>query len=530
MHRQRGIGAVLAVLVALVCAAPAAAAPPANDDFADAETLTGEDPSAFGNVGEATTEPGEPVHGPGLTTTVWYSWQAPVSRWVTVLRCGGPVNAVEAVYTGSAVDALTLVSRTSVGAGGGCGYAPEWQASFRAVAGTTYRIAVAAEGGANNFQLSFDESQPRFNDTLANSDWLGGTDDLAEGHNVGATTEPREVVPAGSGGATVWYSWTAPSDGVAELSTCGSSFDARVAAYVGDSPASLMRVGETSPGFEWDCDFLPHLRVGTTAGVTYRFAVDGAGAPGGQVAAGRIFMRLQVTPNYPQNDSFGTPYELVGVPGRVWNWDLPTDGTTKEFGEPAHAGDAGGSSLWFRFVPRESGVVEIDTCASDFDTLLAAYTGDSVRALTPVAANDDSVGPACPGTNRSALRFHVSAGVVYRVAADGKGGAEGKLAIANRLIPDSQLTPPNTFITRVKLDPKRRLSRFFFRSNKLGSRFFCQLDRGPRRRCRSPVTFTKLAAGMHVLRVTAEDFAGNVDPSPRVRRFRVQPPPPPGAS
>lgn len=522
MHKRWGIGAVLAVLVALVCAAPAAAAPPANDDFADAQVLTGEDPTAFGNIHEASTEPGEPAHGPGLTTTVWYSWQAPVSRWVSVTRCGGPAGAVEAVYTGNAVDALTLVSRSELGAGGGCNYAPEWQASFRAVAGKTYRIAVAGSGGENNFQLGFAEGHPRFNDTFDFSDWLGGTNDVAEGHNVGATTDPGEPVPADSGGATVWYSWTSPLDGVVELSTCGSAFDARVAAYVGDSVSALTPVGETVPGYEWDCDYLPHVIVGATAGVTYRFAVDSAVSAEGQVGAGRIFMQLYTTPGFPPNDSFAKPYELTAIPGRAWRWDsLSTDRTTKEFGEPAHAGDPGGSSLWFRFAPRESGIVEIDTCASSFDTLLAAYTGNSVSALTPVAANDDSAGPACPGTNRSALRFHVDAGVVYRVAADGKGGAEGKLGIASQLFPDHDTSLPKTYITRMKLDKKRRSVRFHFASDKRALRFHCQLDRRKRKGCRSPATFAHLAPGSHILRVAAEDYFGNVDPTPSLRRFNV---------
>ncbi len=78
-------------------------------------------------------------------------------------------------------------------------------------------------------------------------------------------------------------------------------------------------------------------------------------------------------PKRPANDNFADAEELSGL------LPLTQAGSnvdaTKEPGEPDHAGGAGGSSVWYRWTAAASGPVTIDTCASDFDTLLGVYTG-----------------------------------------------------------------------------------------------------------------------------------------------------------
>jgi hypothetical protein len=83
-------------------------------------------------------------------------------------------------------------------------------------------------------------------------------------------------------------------------------------------------------------------------------------------------------------------------------------------------------------------------------------------------------------------------------------------------------TPPQT---RIKAGPGKRLAtgvaKFRFASSEPGSTFRCRLDRHKARRCRSPKRFGKLRPGRHVFRVWATDAAGNKDPTPARRRFRV---------
>ena len=53
-------------------------------------------------------------------------------------------------------------------------------------------------------------------------------------------------------------------------------------------------------------------------------------------------------------------------------------------------------------------------------------------------------------------------------------------------------------------------------------RFVCRLDKKRPRPCTSPKTYKKLKPGRHVFRVFAVDEAGNADPSPVVKRFRMR--------
>ena len=70
---------------------------------------------------------------------------------------------------------------------------------------------------------------------------------------------------------------------------------------------------------------------------------------------------------------------------------------TKEAGEPNHAGDPGGHSVWFSWTPASSEPIAIqsDNCFGSFDTLIGVYTGTAVDSLTPVASNKALHPPDC---------------------------------------------------------------------------------------------------------------------------------------
>ncbi|MFN8632511.1 MAG: hypothetical protein U0893_01565 [Chloroflexota bacterium] len=93
----------------------------------------------------ATTEAGEPVVqncGNGNATfgnSVWYSMTAPTSGQLTIDTNNSGFDTLVAVYTGSAVNGLTLVACNDDAAPG----TATSQVAFAAVAGTTYRIQVS---------------------------------------------------------------------------------------------------------------------------------------------------------------------------------------------------------------------------------------------------------------------------------------------------------------------------------------------------------------------------------------------------
>jgi len=83
-------------------------------------------------------------------------------------------------------------------------------------------------------------------------------------------------------------------------------------------------------------------------------------------------------------------------------------------------------------------------------------------------------------------------------------------------------TPPDTKI--LKGPPKKthkRTVKFKFASTEAGSSFQCKLDRKPFKPCSSPKKYKKLKPGKHVFKVRAIDKAGNVDPTPAKRSFKI---------
>src|SRR6266550_8865360 len=92
-------------------------AQPANDNFADAEDVTGLNGGLFGSVtndlSSATAEAGEPSHaGFPANATVWYRWTAPENGEVQLDTLSSPIGAetVLAVYTGNTLSTLRQVA------------------------------------------------------------------------------------------------------------------------------------------------------------------------------------------------------------------------------------------------------------------------------------------------------------------------------------------------------------------------------------------------------------------------------------
>jgi hypothetical protein len=129
----------------------------------------------------------------------------------------------------------------------------------------------------------------------------------------------------------------------------------------------------------------------------------------------------------PANDNFLSAAVIAGTALTLTGSNV---GATKEVGEPNHAWNTGGKSVWWSWTAPASGTCVIDTATSSFDTLLACYTGSSVSALTQVVngANDDT---QINGTwsITSKITISVVAGTTYRIAVDGFNGASGSVVL-----------------------------------------------------------------------------------------------------
>ena len=138
----------------------------------------------------------------------------------------------------------------------------------------------------------------------------------------------------------------------------------------------------------------------------------------------------------PANNDFANAQALGGADATATGTNVDA---TKESGEPNHAGEVGGKSVWYSWTPQEGGPKTIDTQGSDFDTLLAVYSGDAVNSLSLVASNNDD------GGDQSTVSFTATAGNTYRIAVDGSNAESGNINL--RLVSDDTTAPVAPIIT-----------------------------------------------------------------------------------
>ncbi|MEK0188204.1 S8 family serine peptidase, partial [Microcoleus anatoxicus] len=112
----------------------------ANDNFANRILLSGAPVSTTGSNIGATGEVGEPIQN-GTTNSVWWSWTAPSSNTFVVDTKGSNFDSYLSIFTGAAVNNLSLISFDDDGGGSNTSLI-----SLNATAGTTYQIAVDGYG------------------------------------------------------------------------------------------------------------------------------------------------------------------------------------------------------------------------------------------------------------------------------------------------------------------------------------------------------------------------------------------------
>lgn len=244
------------------------------------------------------------------------------------------------------------------------------------------------------------------------------------GSNVGGTAEGGEPIHAGKHSAlnSVWWRYTPTASGPITIDTLGSNFDTVLAVYRGSSVASLVEVASND-----DADYYTiqsQLTFNGTAGVEYQIAVAGY-----MNEAGNIRLSFHGgAAAAPDNDNF-VDRRNINPPSRVGSRRTVTGSTmlaTAERFEPYHAGWRNSrNSVWYRFTPQSTGRVTIDTRGSDFDTILAVYSRNSLRHLTEVASNNNTVGLG----RQSRVSFRALAGRQYQIAITGYGNRGGNIRL-----------------------------------------------------------------------------------------------------
>lgn len=357
-------------------------APPQNDMFAAAAKVPSEGGVILSDNQYATIEFQEPFHAgnASVASTLWWMWSSPVLTDVPVLidTAGSTFDTVVAVYTGTNIAQLKEVA-----AADNVGGRRQAYVTFTAQPGKTYRIVV---GGTDVKAIGTVRMRLEMN---------GLPDTLAP---VAAFTSPGNGYISPTNRVQVAglaYDPQPGASGIAEvLVRINRDFSGKRADLEGDRWSSTFRLDEGQ-------------------NTIYATAVDNAG-----LQSVTVKTTVYYWPPDPSNDHFVNALELTETSGTV---ACSNERATKENGEPNHAGNEGGHSIWYRWTAPADGMLQVLTTNVSYDTLLGVYTGTRVDSLTTVAANDDFIA----GNRYSKVTLGVRQGTTYSIALDGYAASAG---------------------------------------------------------------------------------------------------------
>ncbi len=353
--------------------------PPANDDFAQREILTGAPVSFVPRTRHATLQTNEPYATPGLLrtpATVWYEWAAP--------------------YEGD----FTLASQS----GGSSGYWTLWRiqggfpeqtetSRFSATAGEVFHLMFYDYGyGSAAEPFGLQPASVPVNDHFAQSLVLTGAVVSVNGTMVGATREALE--PESTGENTVWYSWAAPRTGQLLVELGDDNHSPGLRAFTGTELAGL----EPRPENEIFSRSAEHYNLAVEAGMTYHLAINSNES---FTSEGAFHLTLRFAER-PANDDFAQRARVFGSRARG-----TTKGATYEFGEGDGPTVFSGSTWWTWTAPR-TGQYQIEVTSGFPIRDFGVYAGTNRDELEVVL--DDS-----PELGLGVWRFHATRGTAYAV-------------------------------------------------------------------------------------------------------------------
>jgi hypothetical protein len=276
--------------------------------------------------------------------------------------------------------------------------APPFRATWSTAPMGQYTVfAVATDNsGASTLSDSIQVTVAPGNDDFVARASIAGTNTTVNGDNTLATAEPGEPAHAGFPAAhSLWWTYTAPANGVVLLDATASSFTASLDVYTGNQLTNLTEVTSTSSSPE------SAVRFQVAAGQAYQIAVDGSNG-----LTGAIQLRLSFA-TLPSNDNFAQRQPLSGSAITVMQ---SNSGATRQAGEPNHSGTPGCASLWWTWVPPANGALTLlATNATGENMLVGIYTGQTLTTLTPASIQFEYP---------SSYLVQVTKGVAYQIAVD----------------------------------------------------------------------------------------------------------------
>jgi PKD domain len=330
IHLLRTVAVAALIGVTLVVPGTASAAPPAQDDFANA-TAIDQSLLPFSDsvvIDDATLEGSEPSGCYFAGKSIWYSI-TPTSNGVlrADINASTFVDRIEYVYRqdGSGFGGLSTIACASPY------YNGQSSATFTVEAGKTYYLQVGGfySYSTGTLNLSVEAIPPPRNDDFANAASVSSIPYSNNPDLSGATLQPNEPMPSCgySPQSTVWYAFTPTSSGSYIVGTSTASFYPELAVYTGSGLPTLSEVG---------CRFNGPVVFKATGGTTYYVQLSNALGSGSGIA-----FFVDVAPN-PTSSFFFSPSDpstfdtvqfydqsadpgQVGLSSEVWDYG---DGTT----------------------------------------------------------------------------------------------------------------------------------------------------------------------------------------------------------
>ena len=426
---------------------------PENDHFADAAKL----PPVSGVVESfntfATTEVGEPKHALAKSPagSLWWNWSPSESGTMHVDISGSDIDGAVSVYYGTSLGSLLeLASNAPVD-----GIRPDF-VQFEGKKGKTYRIVVASLDGDDLGYIrlraevnGLPDINPPYVTVTSPPNGLVTTDKRIE--LIGRAVDPQ---PNASG---IWEVTVRLNNGVGVTAVGAEEWSIPVVLSEGLNKVEVFAVdysGNVSKSYRMELDYrapdVPndHFSNATPMnrdrqladGTQTQFALSQPIADKADILV-TVNGRALAPSGYGVFEFNSRVLVLAKPPAKgaevevfhpIWtSMPVNTDKATRETGEPEHAGNEGGGSVWWVFTAPYDGQLNVRTVNTTVDTVMGAYVGTRVNRLRLVTSNDDD--PALvelednPGYSR--ITQALKKGMTLMVAADGFGDLRGELAV-----------------------------------------------------------------------------------------------------
>lgn len=195
----------------------------------------------------------------------------------------------------------------------------------------------------------------------------------------GATLEGLERGNVGY--QTVWYTWTAPQDGIVTVTDVGTTNNSLISVFTGSELASLVLVNnaDTSLSFYVKAGFAYQICIGTNDRNRQGSAVLNINNKATTITAPVVV----ATPG-GTNDNFASAVSLTAATVSAFTYALEA---TREGQEPTYTGN---QTVWWTWTAPADAVVTMNTVGSNFNSSdyrnrLSVFNGTALTNLTLVA-------------------------------------------------------------------------------------------------------------------------------------------------